>query len=158
MINEDMSKPKGIVEIIVEDTKGNVIHTEVNNATLEAGREALAAGLANEIGEEFNFFISRMLFGDDGTTGGVPKFVDTDRNGLFGTTRVNKPVISSIDPNNPSQVVFTSIITFDEGNGFTLNEMALQMNSGDLYSMATFAGISKTPSLQITFNWRLFFV
>lgn len=158
MTNEDMSKPKGIVEMIVENKEGKVLRKQFNNVTLEKGREALAAGLANEIGDEFNFFISRMLFGDNGTTGGVPKFVDTERNGLFGTTRVNKPVISTIDPNNPSQVVFTSIITFDEGNGFTLNEMALQMNSGDLYSMATFAGISKTSSLQITFNWRLFFV
>lgn len=151
-------RPKGYIEMIVEDRDGEVKKRCFTNAILEAGRQALASGLANDIGDEFNFFISRMLFGDGGTAGGVPKFVNTERNGLFGTTRVNKPVIPSIDPNAPSQVIFTSVISFDEGNGVALNEMALQMNTGDLYSMATFADISKTSSVQITFNWRLAFV
>jgi hypothetical protein len=99
-----------------------------------------------------------MLFGDGGTSGGTLKYVDTQRTGLFGITRASKPVISQIDPNIPSQVVFTSVLTFDDANGYALNEMALQMSNGDLYSMVTFADLNKTSSMQITFNWRLSFV
>lgn len=153
------TRSKGTIEMLVEDQDGLTIeHRCFDNATLESGRQALASSLANDIGNEFNFFITRMLFGDGGTSGGVPKFVNTNRNGLFGTTRVNKPVIQSIDPNAPSQVIFTSVISFSEGNGIALNEMALQMNTGDLYSMATFADISKTSSVQITWNWRISFI
>lgn len=153
------TRSKGTIEMLVEDQDGLIIeHRCFDNATLESGRQALASSLANDIGNEFNFFITRMLFGDGGTSGGVPKFVNTNRNGLFGTTRVNKPVIQSIDPNAPSQVIFTSVISFSEGNGIALNEMALQMNTGDLYSMATFADISKTSSVQITWNWRISFI
>jgi hypothetical protein len=97
-----------------------------------------------------------MLFGDGGTSGdGQPKFVDSSRSGLFGTTQVNKPITSTIDPINATQVVFTSVVSYSEGNGFVLNEMALQMNTGDLYSMATFGGITKTSQIQLTWNWRL---
>jgi hypothetical protein len=99
-----------------------------------------------------------MLFGDGGTSGGVPKYVDTSRNGLFGITRALKPVIVTIDPTLPSQVVFTSVLDYEEANGFQINEMALQMNNGDLYSMSTFADLNKTSSMQITWNWKLSFV
>jgi len=55
-------------------------------------------------------------------------------------------------------VVFTSVLDYDEANGFQINEMALQMNNGDLYSMSTFADLNKTSSMQITWNWKLSFV
>jgi hypothetical protein len=148
--------PKGEVEIII-DSEDGCQQMIVTNAVLKKGREALAASLANDIGDSYNFYISRMLFGDGGTTGGVPKFVDAERNGLFGITRASKSVASTVDPNNLSQVVFTSVLAFTEANGYTLNEMALQMNNEDLYSMATFADLNKTSSIQITFNWRIFF-
>ena len=99
-----------------------------------------------------------MLFGDGGTSGGTFKTVETQRNGLFGITRASKPVISTVDPSIQTQVVFTSVLTFDDANGFALNEMALQMANGDLYSMVTFADLNKTSNIQVTFNWRLSFV
>ena len=71
---------------------------------------------------------------------------------------MSKPVVANIDVNNESQVIFTSVVAFSEGNGFNLNEMALQMQNGDLYSMATFPGISKTQQMQLTFNWRISFL
>ncbi len=150
--------PTGEVDIIVEHKNGTMEVHHFKNALLDKGRQALASSLANEIGDEFEFFINRMLFGDNGTASGVPKFVNSSRTGLFGVVRVNKPVIASIDPNNTSQVVFTSVISFDEGNGFTLNEMALQMANGDYYSMTTFEGIAKNSTMQLTWNWRLAFV
>lgn len=163
-MNESMGC-RGDVQMIVEKM-GRIEVVEFRNAILRTGREALALALANRTGGDFDFFISRMLFGDGGATGGVPKAVPTDRTSLFGVTRVSKPVVANIDPNNGSQVSFTSVVSYEEGNGFNLNEMALQLHgsvpsggdSPSLYSMATFPGISKTSLMQLTFNWRISFI
>lgn len=154
----DESKCKGNIEVLIDYDDGRLEKISFNNTVLRSGRAALAAALSNRIGNDFDFFINKMIFGDGGTQGGVPKQVGDERNGLFGSARVIRPVISNIDPNNETQVIFTSVIPFDEGNGYSLNEMALQLNNGDLYSMATFAGISKTSTMQITWNWRLSFI
>ena len=157
MKNEFLSC-KGNIKATIE-YKNHIEVIEFKNTVLSLGREALASSLANQIGEDFDFYISRMLFGDGGTTGDVPKQVQVDRDGLFGTVQTSKPVIANIDVNNPSQVIFTSVIPYDDpSNGSVLNEMALQMHNGDLYSMATFPGISKTSQMQITWNWRLSFI
>lgn len=157
---------RGDVEVIIEELGREAGRLEFRNTILRSGREALALSLANRTGGDFDFFVSRMLFGDGGLTGGSPKSVQTDRTSLFGTVRVNKPVVANIDPNNGSQVIFTSVVSYDEGNGFSLNEMALQLHgsvpsggeSPSLYSMATFPGISKTQLMQLTFNWRISFI
>jgi len=150
---------RGDVEAFIEFRDGSRKNLEFRNTILRKGREALVLSLANRIGDDFDFFISRMLFGDGGLVGSSPKSVPTDRNGLFcGGAKVIKPVVANVDPNNGSQLVLTSVVSFDEGNSFTLNEMALQMNNGDLYSMATFPGITKTQQMQITWNWRLSFI
>jgi len=151
-------KPQGCVEAIIEYQNGDKKIIQFKNAVLNKGREALAASLANEVDAVFSYYVNRMVFGDGGTSGGVTKFVNTNRNGLFGTTQASKPVISAVDPNIPSQVVFTSVISYSEANGSVLNEMALQMASGDFYSMVTFPDLNKTPQMQLTFNWRLSFV
>lgn len=156
-MNNSIIRPKGEVEMVIKYLDGEEVRS-FHNTVLRKGKEALASSLANDLGGSYDFFISRMLFGDGGTSSGVPKFINTERNGLFGITRATKPVIATIDANLPTQVVFTSVLDYDEANGFTLNEMALQMNSGDLYSMATFADLNKTGSMQITWNWRNSFV
>jgi len=148
-------QPKGTVERIIEYKSGEREIIEFPNAILAKGREAIAASLARNIGDSFSFFVNRMVFGDGGVSSGVTKFVNSSRNGLFGITRVSKPVIASIDPNIPSQVIFTSVIAFTEANGYALNEMALQMATGDFYSMVTFPDLTKTSQIQITFNWRI---
>ena len=151
-------KPYGFVQAIIDYESGEREIIEFQNTILTGGREALASCLARDIGEGFNFYINRMLFGDGGTSDGSTKFVATSRNGLFGITQASKPVIASIDPNIPSQVIFTSVISFSEANGAVLNEMALQMATGNLYSMVTFPDLTKTAQMQITWNWRLTFV
>jgi hypothetical protein len=149
----------GTVDAVIEYADGRPTETvHFGNALLRRGREALAKTIANEFTGDFEFYVNRMLFGDGGTTAGVPKYVNIERNGLFGTTRAAKPVIATVDPNNPNQVTFTSVVTYTEANGFTLNEMALQMANGDLYSMATFPGIGKTSIMQVTWLWRVAFV
>lgn len=156
-MNSELS-PVGNVELIIEYENGEKHCLEFKNAVLNNGRQALAACLANQIDDVFGYYVNRMVFGDGGTSGGVTKFVSTNRNGLFGTTQASKPVISAIDPNIPSQVVFTSVISFTEANGSVLNEMALQLATGDFYSMVTFPDLNKTPQMQLTFNWRLSFL
>jgi hypothetical protein len=149
---------KGVVQMITEFRDGTKEMREFPNTILRKGREALARSLANDVGGSYDYFISRMLFGDGGTSGGTLKSVETQRNGLFGITRASKPVISNVDANISSQVIFTSVLTFDDANGYAINEMALQMSNGDLYSMVTFADLNKTEVMQVTFNWRLSFV
>lgn len=155
MIVENKIIAKGDVERIIKWKDGRRDHYSFHNTVLKGGRVALVKSLTNNIGSSYEFYITRMLFGDGGTQGGVKKFVDASRNGLFGVTRVSKPVISSIDPSVTSQAIFTSIIKFDEAVGVTLNEMALQMKNGDLYSLTTFPDLTKTEEMQITWNWRI---
>lgn len=145
----------GHVYGVIDYKDGRSEKFDFKNTILRGGRRALALGLANQIGDSFEFFVTRMMFGDGGTFGGVKKFVNADRNGLFGVTRLSKPVIANIDINVPTQVIFTSVITFDEAIGVVLNEMALQMANGDLYSMVTFPDLSKTEEMQITWNWHI---
>jgi hypothetical protein len=56
---------------------------------------------------------------------------------------------------NKTQVTFTSVLGFDDANGYDLSEMALVLNNDILYSMATFAPLSKTSDIQIIWNWRV---
>lgn len=151
-------KVKGDVERRIDWQDGRFEIFEYPNTLLLTGRRAMAKSLANAIGDSYEFFVTRMLFGDGGTQSGVKKFVDTGRNGLFGVTRLSKPAIANIDNSIPTQVIFTTVITFDEVVGVTLNEMALQMSNGDLYSMTTFADLNKTEDMQITFNWRINYI
>lgn len=148
----------GFVSGIIEYKNGDKKDFSFKNTVLSKGRQALASSLANSFNGEYSFYISRMVFGNGGTSGGSKKYVNTNRNGLFGTEVASKPVLSAVDPNLPNQVTFTSVLRFNEANGSALNEMALKMGSGDLYSMVTFPDLNKTSEMQITFNWRLSFV
>jgi hypothetical protein len=155
---ENVIKAVGCIDALIEYTDGSTKVIEFHNTLVRTGRAAMAAALTNAVSKDFNLYVNRMIFGDGGTVGGVLRFVNSDRNGLFGITRASKPVIAQVDANNNTQATFTSVITFQEANGFTLNEMALQLATGDLYSMATFPDLNKTSQMQITWNWRLSFV
>ena len=150
---------RGDVQMIIEEACGARRVIEFPNTVLNKGREAIAASLANNFGGTYEYYVNRMIFGNAGTASGDLKYVDAGRNGLFcGTPVASKPVISSVDPNIQSQVVFTSILSSGDAVGATLNEMALQMSTGDLYSMVTFPDLTKTGSMTITWNWRLSFI
>lgn len=159
MIQNEFSKCKGTIQGLINYKNGEKKIINFNNAILKKGRSALALALSNRIGDDFDFFISKMIFGNGGSTSeGITKKVQDFQTSLYGSVVVTRPVISNIDPNNETQVIFTSVIPFEEGNDFSINEMALQLNNGDLYSMATFAGLVKTSNMQITWNWRLSFI
>lgn len=134
---------------------GKVTTKKFNNKVLRSGRIALAKALANDFGADYEYFVTGISFGSGGTLGGSPRFVDDTREGLFGPTIITKPVISSINPDIPTQVTFTSVLTFEEAVGDVVNEMALKLRSGDYFSMVTFGDITKTSSMQLTFNWHI---
>lgn len=148
----------GEVEVIIDHKSGKQESFLVRNAILTNAKNANASALCNDIGQVFQFYVSNMIFGTNGTLGGAPKVVDASRSGLFGATLVNKQVMSTVNPQVLNQAIFTAVIGFDEGNGSVINEMALVMKNDDLYSMVTLGGISKDSSIQITFNWRITFV
>jgi hypothetical protein len=155
---DDNIQTFGNIEIIKEWKNGKKDYLNIKNTILHSGRRALALGLANGIGDSFQFYITRMLFGDGGTTGGEKKFVEANRNGLFGVVQLSKPVLANIDNAIATQVILTSVMSYDEAVGITLNEMALMMANQDLYSMTTFPDLNKTEDMQITFNWRISFI
>lgn len=154
----DETTSLGEVDIITERKDGSTESRTIKNTLLLTGRRALAMSLANSIGSSYQFYVTKMLFGDGGTIDGVKRYVNAGREGLFGTTQLSKPALANIDGSIPTQVIFTTVIRYDEAVGVTLNEMALQMANGSLYSMTTFADLNKTDDIQITFNWRIQFV
>ncbi len=150
---------RGDVEIIIDYNDGREREVRwVRNAILQTAKNSHANALVNNFGNTFQYYIDHIIFGTNGTLNGVPKVVDASRNGLFGVTLLNKPVLSIVNPQMLSQAIFTAVIANNEANGNIINEIALVMKSGDLYSMVTLGGISKSASMQITLNWRLSFV
>ena len=165
MINNQ--KVVGYVDYYIQNKENNFIQKyTIKNTILRKGKEALAATLANstislatgEPSERNSFNISRMIFGDGGVVDNNTQQVSDFRTSLFGTKRISKPVISSIDPKIRTEVIFTSVISYGEANGLVLNEMALQMANDELYSMVTFPNLTKTAQIQITWNWRINFI
>ena len=157
-MNLEPVRSQGDVDIIIDWKDGSQKRFDVKNTILLTGRRSQALALANAIGDSYQFYITKMIFGDGGTVNGVKKYVNANRNGLFGVTQVSKPVIANMDNSIPSQVIFTSVLRFDEAIGVTLSEMALQMATGDLYSMTTFPDLNKTSDIQITYNWRINYI
>jgi hypothetical protein len=155
-LNEN-TKCVGEIEISIENKDGSKETRKVKNTVLLTGKEALASSLANNYGANYPFFINRMLFGRGGTTDGTPRFINGEQTALYEQI-LSKPVTATIDHNFPYQVVFTSVVSYEDVSEDTINEMALQMGNEDLYSMATFGDIHKTSAMQIMWSWRLSFL
>ena len=158
----------GDVDMIIKYKNGDIFKKNFKNTVLKTGREALVKSLtrnlnnctndSGQVTSSFEYYIKSMIFGDGGESGNVPLYVDANINGLYGITRATKPIISQINPSNTTQGIFTSVLTYGDANGYALNEMALVMGTGDLYSMITFGAINKTDQMQITWNWNLNFI
>jgi hypothetical protein len=156
--NEDTITSQGKIFCTIVNEDGTSAKMVVRNKVVMSGRSALASSLANQISGDFNYYIAQVVFGSSGTVGGVPRFVNDNQAGLFGAVTLTKPVIATIDPNFPSAVTFTTTIAFgDLPGGAIVNEIALIMGNGQLFSMACFADLNKTNSTQFVFNWRLSF-
>ncbi len=158
MKNDSQTECQGFYEIIIENIDGSKEEIHRKNTVLRTGRLALVKVITAETGSYTSLFINRIIFGSNGTSGGQPKFVDVNRTGLFGPIVLDKTVFATIDSTNSTQAIFSTVVTYSDAVGATLNEMALVMNDGSLYSMATFGDIAKTNTMQITFNWRINYV
>jgi hypothetical protein len=148
-------KTLGNITAVVEYKNGIKNFHYFPNIALSKGKEVLANFLVNQPDK---VYVKNMIFGDGGRDDNIKRTVDVSRNSLFGITRVNKPVVAQIDPLVPTQAIFTAVITREEANGYLLNEMALQLNTENLFSMATFAGFNKTEEIQINFKWVISFI
>lgn len=157
MISQDIHSI-GKVFLTINNEDGSSANIAVNNKVLLTGQNALAKMLANDYDGTFSFYIARVLFGNSGTVGGAPLLVDGSRTALFGAVTLAKPVIASIDPNYQNQVTFTTTVAFSELIGQVINEMALEMANGDLFSLVTFGDITKSSSMELIFNWKISFV
>lgn len=154
----DLVFTKGFVSALIEYKDGQKIDLCFPNTVLRIGREAIARNLSNNIiGDYTNLYVSKMIFGNGGTSGGQVKIVDTNRTGLFGVQQDSRSVISQINPSNPTQCIFTAVQTYGT-TSYTENEMALVLNNGDLYSLTTFGDLTKTPSMQITWTWMVNYI
>lgn len=149
---------RGDILRVTEYDNGKITKKRFKNTVLNNGRRALTASLANQFGDMYSFFIHKMVFGDGGCEGEAERFIGAERTGLFGITRAAKPVITRIDNTTPSQLILTSILTFDDANDYVLNEMGLQMANGQLYSMVTMPNFTKRSNMQLTWSWRLSFL
>lgn len=126
------------------------------NKVLDSGKKFLADSLLEKPVKPF--YIASMLFGDGGTEKEKPKEVLPTMTSLSGTARVKKDVIAQIDPEFPTQAVFTAVVEESEGNNFTLNEMALVLNDGTLFSLSTFPDLNKTDQFEIAWMWVVSFI
>jgi hypothetical protein len=150
---------KGEVEIVINYLDGKKEERLVKNTVLKNGRANLIKVLTSSSTSSLSYFIKNMIFGNGGTDSGNLRYVSADRTALFSLIPTPagsvKPVISSVSGETPTQGVFTSVMTYDDCNGYAVNEMALVMEDGTLYSMVTFGDLTKTNLMQITFNWRI---
>jgi len=165
LILESDLAPKGAGDITLcyrDGTRKFIPLREENlpfkNAVLNGGRAALVQGIANQFGGIFDNWVYQMAFGSGGTVGGIPRFVEASRTGLWGPVAAVKTVISTINPSVPNQVTFTSVLLFDDAVGSVINEMGLVLKNGDYYSITTFGDIAKSSNLQLIVNWRQTFV
>jgi len=158
-MTEDLIKPQGFVEIIIEDKEtGEIVHVSEHNTVLDNGKSFLARSLAGSpyINNPYDFFISTMVFGTGGEDGSIPRTVESGRTTLYNQT-LSVAVDRGWTTDYPTRARFTGTIGAATGNGTTLNEAGLKTDAGDLFSMVTFSGLSKTASLQFTLNWTIVF-
>lgn len=135
--------------------KDRVEYTEFNNKVLNSGKELLAASLLEGVDRPY---VTHIVFGDGGTDKGVPKEVQPSQEGLNGVVRIKKEVVAQINPEMPTQAIFSVVVGQEDGNGFTLNEMGLELSNGKLYSLATFANLDKKDDMEIEWSWYCYYV
>jgi hypothetical protein len=154
---QDLIKPKGEIEIVVTNVEtGDVVKVLRQNTVLNNGRAVLARAITQDF-SEYDFYINSMVFGTGGEDGAVPKVVDPGRTSLYNEA-LSISVNKSWDPNYPTRGTFTGTISSVQGNNFTINEAGLVTSTGDLFSIATFSGLSKSSQLQFTLNWNIVFI
>lgn len=151
----DLVKSKGYIQARITHKDTDDVETiQFNNIILNSGKGFLAKCLLD--GSKPH--ITHMLFGDGGSADGQPKEISPTQDKLYGVTRIKKAVIAQIDPEMPTQIIFSVVVGEDEGNEFPLNEMALELSDGTLFNLSTFADLNKTDQMEIAWSWFVCFV
>jgi hypothetical protein len=151
----DLIKPKGFIQAkITHKDTGKVEVIKFDNAVLNNGKEFLAKCLL----EGPKPHIANILFGDGGTTNGEPKEILPTQDKLIGITRMKKSIISQIDPEMPTQIIFSVILEENECNDFPINEMALELSDETIFSFSNFADLNKTDQMEIAWSWFVCFI
>lgn len=145
---------KGFVKLEIEHSDGKKELISFDNSALKKGRISVAKSM---IKDEPKSYITHVIFGDGGTESGKKKIVNPELNSLYGTTRVIKPVVAQIDPENKNQIIIMTAIEKNEGNNYVINEMAIKLNTDELISMATFRDINKNEGMRLSWTWILAF-
>ncbi len=151
---KDFITARGFIDVHIRWKNGNTFTVRYNNHIIDSGRNFLAGSLLKETGP----YIVNMLFGDGGTQDGVPKEINPAQDKMNGVVRLRKPVIAQLDPEMPNQVIFTVVLGENEGNDFTINEMALEMSDERLFNLSTFPNLNKTNEMEITYCWCVCFI
>jgi len=154
---KELAKAKGYIIAKIKNKRDNT-ETELKfpNLILNSAKVYLTNSIVGNF--KTPVFISTMLFGDGGTEVGKEKDVDSLQQSLFGITRVKKEVIPQIDPEVPNQAIFSALVEEKDGNGHVLNEMGLQLNNGELFSLATFPDLFKDDQMEIAWSWYICFI
>jgi hypothetical protein len=152
---KDLVKSRGYIQAKIKYTDGRIEVIQFDNTILDSGKEYLARCLLEEYPK---LSIQYMIFGDGGTQNGEPKEISPMQESLFGVTRVKKTVVAQVDPEMSKQVIFSVVIGEDEGNNFSLNEMALVLSDGTLFNLSTFSDLNKTDQMEIAWSWFVCFV
>lgn len=118
---------------------------------------ARIAGAASLVSKE-PLFVTHMLFGDGGTENQQVKNVISHQEWLNGVTRAKKEVTAQVNPEMPTEAIFTAALDYEDANGSNINEMGLLTNTGQLYCMATFPDMGKTEGVRIDWDWHVLFV
>jgi len=145
---------KGYVVRKVTYRDGRIETDSFSNTVLATARTAGATSLVSKE----PLYITHMLFGDGGTENQQIKPVVSNQDWLNGVTRAKKEVAAQINPELPTEAIFTAALDYEDANGSNVNEMGLLTNTGKLYCMATFPDMGKTDNMRVDWDWHVLFV
>jgi hypothetical protein len=154
---KELIQAKGYIQAKIKYKDSRIQILKFKNNVLDSGKSFLAACLLEK--HVSPLYVKSMLFADGGTVNGVVKEVITSSTTVSGTTRLKKDVIAQIDPELPTQAIFSAVIGYEEGNDFKLSEMALLLSDGEtIFSLSNFADLTKTNQMEIAWSWFVYFV
>jgi len=146
----------GQINLIIKQND-QINHLHYKNQLLNSGRRFLLSHLMPRPSST-PIFLKNILFGDGGTVDGKVRQVVPEMEQLFGVTRMKKEAVVQVNPEISTQLLLTVVVSESEGNDFTLNEMALELSDGTLFSLATFPDFNKTDKMELTWLWSIFMV
>jgi len=135
---------------------GSVESFEFPNTLLNSAKVRMADFLINENPKPI--YITHILFGDGVFEAGQKKEPNPTQTSLLGIVRASKKVVKQVDPEIPTQLVFSVTLENEDANGHVLNEMALQMNDGELFSISTFPNLTKAEDFAVDWLWVVDFI